>query len=221
MEGSQHKFGPYFRKSINFLKMIKTTFALKMNKCLIILLCALAIGAGCNSEQDSEPSTHNPITEAPPPKQFEEKQLSPEEQEMLGALQEAFKPDMDPKTPFAELATPFAVFELPEFEQDNISVVRGLGGYWVSARFISTTGAQNLARQDLLDLVTSAYTNLGWATLQTPSHNVASEKWESSKDDISFSFSTNFNDGRNAFYNCSVHVSTNADVVCIYTGIGW
>ena len=115
----------------------------------------------------------------------------------------------------------FQVYDLSGYELVDGDVLSGLGGRWISARYQRMPGA-DVSRQQLVAGITSSFGADGWTKKPLPGRKyVLSEVWEKSDQDIHFTRRAKTDEPEHWVFSLTVHVSADADVVCLYCEVGW
>lgn len=161
-----------------------------------LIIAAVLIAAGCGRE--------------PVP--------SPKQEESKPSVRAAPTPERSvPKS----IGPQFWVYDLSSYAQVDSDVVSGMGGRWISVRYQKKDGA-DVSRENVMSNIVSSLEGDGWTKKALPGRKyVLSQIWEKSDQDLHFSRGAKEKEPENWFFSQTIHVSTNAETVCLYCEVGW
>ncbi len=127
-----------------------------------------------------------------------------------------------------ELGGQFWPFSLKEYElqEKEASIVRGLGGRWITVRYLLREG-YNITREEMVQRIIRSFEFYEWKRTDLPERKyVLSAIYEISKsDDLRFTrgpFTSNEKyEKAHYFYNITIHISDDASVLVLYCEAGW
>lgn len=117
----------------------------------------------------------------------------------------------------------FWPFPLDEYQivTNQVSVVRGLGGRWITVRY-TLKDNQQITRDAMVERITKALTYYGWKRAEKPTvRYVLSKIYETDQSDLHFQREP-FTDHDVAFsYQEHIHISKDAKVLVLYCEAAW
>ena len=134
---------------------------------------------------------------------------------------EANSPISPPTNTVATAGPQFWIYGLSEYSLATNSVVSGLGGRWISARFRRNAGHVT-TREAMIGRITNSLRADGWkAAPITDRKYVLSPLWETAGDDFRYGRSAKPTEPPHWFFEQTVHVSEDAATLAIYCAVGW
>ncbi len=107
-------------------------------------------------------------------------------------------------------------FEIREYELAEQDALHGLGGNWLSRRYVKTPDV-DIDRAVLRRRLSEALVSSGWATAELPKQKyVLSKMYETSGDDLCYTHPPFTADDNVLSYNLAIHVSESAGIVVLY-----
>jgi hypothetical protein len=119
------------------------------------------------------------------------------------------------------LLAKFTVCPLPEYDLLDGDTVRGLGGRWISLRYVVIPGTELPTKLELEKRFRDAMAEDGWREAPAPCKIGFSKVWGQSDDDLQFHREPRGDELEHSFYNLRVHIGEKARSVFLYCEVGW
>jgi hypothetical protein len=133
---------------------------------------------------------------------------------------EQVAPKPEHRTP-KSIGPQFWVYDLSKYDIVDNNVVSGMGGRWISVRYQKKNGAV-VSRDDVVNDISSSLEIDGWTKEELPERKyVLSQIWEKAGQDLHFTRGAKDEEPEHWFFSQTIHVSTNAEIVCLYCEVGW
>ena len=116
---------------------------------------------------------------------------------------------------------PYSLEEYEYAQQDSgFDVVYGLGGRWITARYLLREG-HHITREEMVQRITQSLEFYGWKQEDLPDRKyVLSKIYETAKDDLYFTRGKFSSEGV-VHYSITIHISDDAGVLVLYCEAGW
>lgn len=131
-------------------------------------------------------------------------------------------PSSPPTTqPAKSIGPQFYAYKLPEYSRQDTDVVYGLGGRWITIRYVLKPDT-TISPAEIRARVQTALEQAGWQRKPLPRKKyVLSKIFETSSKDLYYTHSPFEGDPGHWFYNQAVHVSDDGRIVVGYYEVGW
>jgi hypothetical protein len=114
----------------------------------------------------------------------------------------------------------FWKYDLNGYQRVDHDVVYGLGGRWISVRYLRSKGVSTTKEAVTSQIVASLLQD-GWEKAARSENFTVARIWESSPDDFCFKRNARESEGANWFFTQTIHISDDARTICIYAEVGW
>ncbi len=115
----------------------------------------------------------------------------------------------------------FQSYELPKYAIQEKDVVYGLGGRWITIRYVLKPDASSNPTE-VRDRIKTALEQDGWLQKPLPARKyVLSKIYETSPNDLYYAHGPFKDDPQHWFYNQAVHISDEGKVLVCYYEVGW
>lgn len=131
-------------------------------------------------------------------------------------------PPAPPATqPSGSIGPQFQAYDLPEYSLQDKDVVCGLGGRWITLRYLLKSGTTT-SPAEIKTRVQRALEREGWQQKPLPGNKyVLSKTFETSPNDLYYAHGPFKSDPVHWFYNQAVHISDDGRTVVCYYEVGW
>ena len=185
---------PHYTKAAEAIREIRVDCTVvEMIKTIAII--ALAVVAGCDKQPPAaQRGTSLPTTQTKPAPEWKEPN---------------------------SIGPQFWVYDLSSYSIADNDVVSGISGRWISVRYRRKSSA-DISRQDLVANITSSLESDGWTKKPLPSGKyMLSQIWEKSGQDLQFTRGAKDHEPAHWFFSQTIHISSDASVICLYCEVGW
>lgn len=115
----------------------------------------------------------------------------------------------------------FWLFDVSDYNRTDEDVLHGLGGRWISVRYVLHDGV-TVNRSDKVAEIVNAFTEDGWTLEELPSEKyVLSEIYETADSDLCFRRPAREGESEHWTFRTIIHVSEGGNVICQYCEVGW
>ena len=131
-------------------------------------------------------------------------------------------PPEPPSTqPAGSIGPQFQAYELPEYSLQGKDIVYGLGGRWITLRYVLKPEA-TCTPAEIRNRIKTALEREGWQQKPLPNRKyVLSKIYETASNDLYYTHGAFEGDPNHWFYNQAVHVSDDGRTVVCYYEVGW
>ncbi|NQZ59267.1 MAG: hypothetical protein HRT88_17575 [Lentisphaeraceae bacterium] len=126
-----------------------------------------------------------------------------------------------PKNTKLTIGPQFWIGDLSEYKRTHFDVANGMGGRWITARY-KIKKNHTCHYDEIKNRFISILDKHSWSKVDLPKHKyVMSQIFETSTNDLSYQRSSTGKEPNEWFFNMVVHISPDAETVCLYCQVGW
>jgi hypothetical protein len=115
---------------------------------------------------------------------------------------------------------PFSLQEY-EFQKEEANVVYGLGGRWISVRYLLREG-NDITREEIRQRIIRSFEFYEWKRTDLPKVKyVLSTIYETSEDDLCFTRNSFTSNDTTDYYKITIYISDDASVLVLYCEAAW